>query len=469
MTSSLPTASRGKCPVKEKTGRIKSRFLWTICLYLVVFLGNFCFTWNWTMTAQHPEIRSSTGAVLSTPASLRIHNSLPIHRLLAENNASAEKPPFRIAAEEPIVQIISTRFMQNQPQLVDLGLARLELLKTICLPTLLAQTSQNFLWVLRVDPDLHESLQRPLLDLLEDAVSQVPAFKIVVVGSNENPDGFRQSQLQLDAKDVWTDNFQLLHDFHETAQSRIVLETRLDADDGLHRYFVETIQEDAKLHLGTSTKNNNNNWLVWCAGSHLEWQYGTPWADPESSPPTRTEVPDDYGSLLPGVNSACITAGLTKGYGPSVHFGDIPTANHNNLHHEMDLCDDVSEDGGVFQECLVHWKRLLPTAIRGRTPTSAGMQNVVVVGTPSSNDDNAETEDPKTKSPAELRRLQPIMWNAVQKHFRISQPSIARLRTYLTEHMAGLAQDNLKGQCTPGHSCKESSQKVLQEIAGVTL
>lgn len=38
------------------------------------------------------------------------------------------------------------RLMQFQPNLINLGLARLEFFRVFCLPTMLKQTSENFLW-----------------------------------------------------------------------------------------------------------------------------------------------------------------------------------------------------------------------------------------------------------------------------------------------------------------------------------
>ena len=43
-----------------------------------------------------------------------------------------------------IVHVIYTRFMQHQPNLVELGKARLELFKTFCLTTIAEQTNQQF-------------------------------------------------------------------------------------------------------------------------------------------------------------------------------------------------------------------------------------------------------------------------------------------------------------------------------------
>jgi len=342
-------------------------------------------------------------------------------------------PELQIPDEEPIVQIINTRFMQNQPDLVELGLARLELMRTICLPTLQQQTSQNFLWIIRADPDLHPTIKTGLLNMIATATQETPDFHVVVMGSNDNPSGFRRANHILVSPElVWTDNYNLLQHFQQASQSRIVLETRLDADDGLHIYFVELMQEEAILYLSQAnddpqTENRTNtsssgNWLVWCAGTHVEWQYGTPWGDLLQSNRTKTEIllngtevtvnpnrwkstlprmkqkdassqpqqddndkdSDAYGSLLPGLTRGCITPGLTKGYSAQANFEDIPEAQHHHLHLKIEQCHELKQGESQlsvptseFNKCLVVWRRLIPNAIRGRTPTSAGMQFVL--------------------------------------------------------------------------------------------
>ena len=447
---------------------------------------------------------------------VRLRRSPPYHgnrRVLQHTTASHEKEPLDTQNKEIsslvqfpsndddtiVVQVITTRFMQNQPDLVELGLARLELLRTICLPTLIQQTSHNFLWIIRTDPNLHDDIQQPLFTLIQTTVQAYPSLKAILVGSNNNPDGFRRPDILDISKDqIWTHNYQLLESYHQAAQSRIVLETRLDADDGLHRYFVQMIQQEATLYL-QQPQHTSNNWLIWCAATHLEWQYGIPWESKNNG-----EEEKYYGSLLPGNADACITAGLTKGYGAAVLFEDLPVANHEKVHRQVTHCQqqppqhpNSNDDQMVlYQECLIVWKRLLPTAIRGRTPTSAGMKHVVVgsvgskkmvVSSAATTDSQEEEEEEgdddvqkerqsskdrnhnkKPKTPEELKQLQPIMWKAVQKHFRIQPDSVGQLRIYLTQHMASLTQDNLRGQCTPGHSCKQSSQELLQQLAATT-
>jgi Putative rhamnosyl transferase len=375
--------------------------------------------------------------------------------------------------------------MQRQPHLIELGMARLELLKTLCLPTLRQQTSQNFLWIIRTDPDLATPVKEGLLEAIRNATEINSQFHVVVIASNESPAGFRRRD-EIDAlqsDQIWTNNHALYQHFHEAAQSRIVLETRLDADDGLHVKFIGAMQEEAVKHLSNDTQHGN--WLVWCMGTHVEWQYGTPWESDNlqldydgviqngtetahRNKAVMSDVDHDYGSLLPGLTRGCITPGLTKGYGKLLDFGKLPDAEHHMLHRVVRRChadDDQNEDSPVAEKhhCLIVWTRLVPCAIRGRTPTSAGMQ--FVLGPKHTSYLSPESENALgLQSVEKLHARQGMMWNTVVQRFQITKVSIAQLRIFLTEHLNGIAKDNLDGQCTPGHSCKNSSRVILKEI-----
>jgi hypothetical protein len=110
----------------------------------------------------------------------------------------------------------------------------------------------------------------------------------------------------------------------------------------------------------------------------------------------------------------------------------------------------------------VVWKQLVPAAIRGRTPTSAGMQYVL--------GNHMSSLSPNAKKtlgadhPEELRDRQASMWEAVERRFDITQESVRRMRSTLTQHMHGIIQDNYQGQCTQGHSCKNSSKAILKQL-----
>ena len=388
--------------------------------------------------------------------------------------------------------------MQHQPDLLELGQARLQLLKTLCLPTLQQQTSQNFLWIIRADPQLAEPLKKELLSLIDTATQSNPYFRVVVMATNENPVGFRKPLTETPDQ-IWTHNYYLLQHYQQAAQTRAVLETRLDADDGLHIAFVEVMQQEAREQLVDSESmmssnshskaksqggskqedsqkqhtKQSKNWLMWCSGTHVEWQYGAPWEflAGENSNVTKKQLQDaedsmdsTLGSLMPGLTKGCITPGLTTGYGKYVNFDDVPNAQHHMLHRKVRPCHDPTEQQHEHnnKRCLIFWKEVIPAAIRGRTPTSAGMQ--FVLGKHMSSLSPQARQALGADEPELLREKQSMMWESVERRFDISKDSVRQMRNFLTDHMHGIVQDNYEGQCTQGHSCKNSSRIILKQL-----
>lgn len=322
--------------------------------------------------------------------------------------------------------------MQQQPNLVDLGLARLQIFEQFCLPTIVKQTSQDFVWIIRTDPDLIESVKQPLLQMLKDHRNYI------VVASNANPEGFRHEQAMEDVTEisVWVGDLNLVRESHANAQTRIVLETRLDADDGLHTNFVEYMQKAAPQYI-----MHPLSWNIWCAYSILEWQYNSPFQSTGT-----TEAGYWVGIKQPG----CVTPGLTMVYGKDVAREDLPRGTHQNLHKVVVSCKNFAND-----HCLRRFDELKPGAIRARTPTSAGMSNVIV----------GKHGQRKLYRLAEAQAsLQAKIWMGVETIFSVSTQNVKEVRKYLTDHLKVIAADNLKGQCTKGHSCKSTSKDILKAI-----
>lgn len=338
----------------------------------------------------------------------------------------------RWSNDRDIVHVVYTRFMQHQPNLVALGLARLELFVTFCLPTITQQTNKQFLWIIRTDPDLHTILRDGLLQ----AVGALP--NVVVVGSNEikkgSIDGGFRSKDAID--DIAEDSLlfgslELVKSFHKNARKRNVLETNLDADDGLGLSFVETIQ-NMTYHRFKDNKRRTA-WLNICPGRHLEWQYYAPW-----------DVTTDKGSLVLGSTHVCITAGLSWA---TMMLAD---PEFEESHH---LIKKETKDCTTFHKPhLGCWEELPDKelmAIRARTPTSTGMARVL------SSEEKWKQEDLDADK---------AHWSTLASSFGISQKTIEQSRRYLTDHMDLIVEDNLKGQCRKDHSCSEGIKTKLKKI-----
>jgi hypothetical protein len=60
--------------------------------------------------------------------------------------------------------------------------------------------------------------------------------------------------------------------------------------------------------------------------------------------------------------------------------------------------------------------------------------------------------------------MQNDLWEDLPKTCGLDAATIWKVRAYLKEHETGIASDNLKGQCTKGHSCKEGSKAALKKV-----
>ena len=64
-----------------------------------------------------------------------------------------------------------------------------------------------------------------------------------------------------------------------------------------------------------------------------------------------------------------------------------------------------------------------------------------------------------------------LLWKLLQseKYFGIDADDVRKANRFIHQNIVGIARDNLKGQCTPGHSCKQSSKEQLQRLTELAL
>ena len=371
----------------------------------------------------------STGQRLQEPSGLLKSNSQPLGMELTSDRR-IEEPSETL---DTVIHIVHTRFMQNQPDLIELGLARLELFRDFTLRSLQEQSSPNFLWVIRTDPSLHPSLKEPLIELLRGVNNHL------LVATNENPNVQVHSILSVDPTSIWSGDLSAAQEYlqpHSLLPSK-VLESRLDSDDSVHHQFIEYLQVHAIWDLPTE----HAQWKIWCASQHFEWQYRT----------ATDSIDQNAGILLSMKDRGCISAGLTIGYTKGLAVHDLPPIKHQNLGRTLPLCKNQQQ-----LHCL-DYITLLPTALRARTPTSAGMLNVLFGG-------HQKVDKRYFRGAVQQEKLQDQMWTLVLPRFGFDRKRASRLRTYLSNHLAAIAGDNLKGQCSEGHSCKDASKVLLQAI-----
>jgi len=190
--------------------------------------------------------------------------------------------------DEPrLIHILETRFMQNQPKLIELAKARLRLFETICLPTVLKQSAWGkFIWIIRTDPKLDSTIKEELIHILQSTGALTSTKRnndnnskkrqkqemelTYVIGSNDNyvmsgaannttmPKGIRPFDIHSMLHEAVTNpqtifagsvngmNKLLLEVSNKTTFANdVVIWTRLDADDGINIAYINYIQNEA--------------------------------------------------------------------------------------------------------------------------------------------------------------------------------------------------------------------------------
>jgi hypothetical protein len=378
--------------------------------------------------------------------------------------------------EWPLMHIVNTRFMQEQGNLTALGRSRLALFKIFCLPTMVHQSSREFLWIIKTDPGLDPWILQELVSYLQE----YPNFFLVASNVNYRinehfPGAWRGgAEIQdLARSQIYTGNQTLLQVAMALRDQLPVLETRLDADDGLHVQFLEQVQNEAldkfvidddeqdKKEDGSSLNGDNNEnrsiipkWLYWCAQRHMEWHWqdertcdGSDDHHHHTTNNRLCQLEQEYGSLSGVAHSQlCITPGITVGFPVGVQEHEVPVHPHHLLAKRIQTAP-VEEGCGYknTSDCLIFVHTFIFEAIRSRTPTSAGMLNV---GVAEIDNDNANTVT--STSPWATYAY----WNMLHESFRIPRQQVQWMQHYLSDHLIEIARDNLLGQCTTGHSCK---------------
>jgi hypothetical protein len=422
-------------------------FVWVLLIFLYCYI----------MLCTHRSFLMSTS-----------HNANAVQQTMQRST-----PTVINSNQNRIVHVIQTRFMQHQSHLLELGFARLVLFETFCLPSMLEQTSQNFVWIIRVDPSLNEEIIGKMRQLVGGREN------ILLLGSNHNPEGMGRDNADFErflglernkpqsTGMVLSGNVTLVRGAFErsaASYSSVLLETRLDADDALHMMFVELIQNQAKQYLMRNYvggEPSDQIWRLWCIHSIVEWHPLNPYPVSTDEASTDDKSNEEGYLLMFSDRQICATPGLTFGYGFAATRSSIVGGNrlkHNDIVGAIAQCDN-----GVEVKCASRLTELSPGALRARTATSAGMVNIIT------GDDliDQSSNGLKQKSNKQLKRQffqQGILWKGVGRLFSVTKSSARETRSFIVSRMKYIAADNLRGLCTPGHSCKENGKAVLNAI-----
>jgi len=391
------------------------------------------------------------------------HDTQPVAARVLLHHPSSSSSVSSMQWQHPhqLVHVVQTRFMQFQPHLVALGRARLDLFRALTVPSLAQQSVQDFLWIIRTDPDLDPAIRD---ELVATVAGDGMPHNAILVASNENPEGFRGASCVADItpETVLAGSLDLLQSYHRAAGTHTVLETRLDADDALATDFVELIQsyaaEGAELQ---QQQRPEDYWRVYCAENHVEYQYSSPWNNNNNNSAGVEE--EEKGALLGLKSGLCITPGLTFETAVGAHRSDIPVSKHTRIQKTVPACPEVNNGaaGGLSSsssKCLIKLGGDLPLALRARTPTSAGMDHVLIA------QHTEKTFPMQHLQKSKWKDSQKALWESLPVLFGVEATDLWRARAGIQANLAAIAKDALEGQCTKGHSCKDGSKAVLKEL-----
>jgi hypothetical protein len=277
---------------------------------------------------------------------------------------------------------------------------------------------------------------------------------ILVVGSNRPPDGvpFRSTDAVSDINtfSLWHGTLDILNDYHDASQTRTVIETGLDADDGLALTFVSALQQQV-------ASLDSDSWRIWCIRNYTEWHLLSPYKN----------YPMKESGYLRGVDAAslkiCVTPGLSRSMGPDVRKRNdgVPKRSHridylgNHFFEKHDLVRALPQCSGHQSSSCWQFLRSDSAqdaqAIRSRTPTSAGMKGLSL--------SSAEKILPENALIVEA-----AFRNATMQTFSLDENELQQRRKEMLGDLREIVLDAIRGQCTLGHSCKASSIQRLQEL-----
>jgi hypothetical protein len=340
--------------------------------------------------------------------------------LSGNNNNMEEK--FEIIEQEVVVNpevlhLVTTRFMQNQAEFLALGNARLRLFETFCLPSMESQEVSNFLWFILTDPNLDPSLMEPLKTML----APHPNFFLIPYDGHflMSTDDF--AAIATTEGRVLSGEIQLFRSSLNDTNRSVLLETRLDSDDALHRNALLDIQNTA-LSLPHDDDDDSEGWQVICNSLHYEWR------NPEIT--SFSELVQSPGRLRVVQESICVTPGYTLVKHRANHSVSIPApprTPHHLVTRDWPHCGDAKTNATT--NCWVKMTRY-PSALRCRTITSAGMSRIETTPEERSVYDN-QTE---------------IFWGFLEKDYGILPEASLNTSQYLQSNLRDVVYDNLMGQ-----------------------
>lgn len=232
-----------------------------------------------------------------------------------------------------VVHVVHTQlFLQHKHPLVNLGQAGLELLQVFTVPSVLHQSNQQFLWILWTDPNLNAEIRRELLE----AASKFRNAVVLGTGKGKYLD-FRSMNNGISLPDLhqflMAGDFRILLDYHKASQTRLLLESHLDAGDAFSKHFIESVQAQAAVTVGRS-QQHSKKMEIFCPEDHMEWSF--------YHPPSGAEK-QALGYLMHfhGKNF-CVGTGFTVAYNIDASSRQLLAMENKSPAHAMNLCRNAN-------------------------------------------------------------------------------------------------------------------------------
>ena len=411
-----------------------------------------------------------------------------------------------------IIHSVLTRFMVGQADQTTLAQARLKLFKTFCHPTMTHQTSQNYYWVVLVDPGLDGSIIQEIKSLLDnDNVYMVMTNntmwmqdgtnkerKTAAYGVSLNTIATEWSRGNLDVvtgnKAHLTRTLKWYND-RKMHENLIIIETLLDADDGMHSEGIAGIQEFAVEHThmilqqkqeqqkrqqtrtnhtvktesSSSSSSLIRDWWILCGTDHIEWH----------NRDVYTLKRDEYKkegitSGVVGIRlkpKECVSAGYTRiglvtenikettesrSRSSKVARYDFPLAASRN--HFIATRDYPPCTSNVVTYCYHRFFVEKPLTVRARTITSDGMAHL----DPKTNSYNMKSAN---KSDTEFETFKgEEVWRLLQHEFFIDRYEAYQTSIYLFKRRIDILAENEQGRCIPGFPCNKSTTNIHESL-----
>lgn len=280
---------------------------------------------------------------------------------------------------------------------------------------MIRQSNQNFLWLIQTDPELDDELMNEMKRLL----APYPHFYLIKSKNIKKWPITRNWKVRkFNETNIISGDKAALVKAYEEAPDKILIETNLDADDGLAYYVLQDIRDDTMRRLESVAKQylsvRKNGWVVTCYHQFIGWY-------PEVHKAGDAIPPDTSGGLRIDFrhDMFCPTPALTIASVPKANYSHVPVTQHDNLVKQVPRCK--ADDDTM---CL-HGVGEIPSSVRARTPSSAGMNNI----------------GEKVGKKENVQHL----WAYLDHLFGIHRGDVANAGRYFLENSKAIARENLEG------------------------